>query len=210
MKLKHIFFLIILMSCNDSTGPKIPPFDGELFVKGGSIEIKSNKDSINIKDTFSIVTNLRKQKYRINGRLILNSQLMFEDSLIILLSPEAKTGRSESDTAEKRFQYRSINIELFPENSFSQQWSFKLDSNRIINSRYKDGGSFSFQAIFQPDSVLLDMDTLYGGPGRPVPVKEKRWYNLQDSLDFRILSDLGFDIDSYIVFSKTISIYVID
>ncbi len=201
MKLKLMLLLIILMSCNDSTGPKTPPYGGEPLVQGNRIKISTKSQKINLTDTFTIKTSLPEQKYRINGKIILMSRWRWrsKDTLLYLLSPEIERDSFYLDSNNyapfnkyKIKNYKTINVEFFPNKSFTQNWKLRTDSNKIVE--YGDNRPiFSFEAFLVADSVLLDMDTLYGGPWRPIPVKEKRWYNLHDSVDIRKILSLGFN-----------------
>lgn len=166
-----ISFLLIIVSCHNSTKPEDNEvYTGESYLYYG-IHL-SAPDTIGIDDTLEIITSLPKQKYRLKGRMFIYSS-GFHDSTIKLLKPNANM--DEDNQMRRPYPEgvsRWIEIDLYPDSSFSQSWLFISQKNLNIER---------FESIIVIDSIYLDMDTLRRKGElydiSPLPVEEKRWYN---------------------------------
>jgi hypothetical protein len=192
--MKWLLLLVVsfLFSCSPGTDPPGGDlYEGEPLINCG-LGIFSNKKSIGYSDSFSVFTQFCAQNYRIKGELRLYGN-GFHDSLLVLSSPSAVLVEKVNGDSLIADMYK-INIELLPNQVVSFEWKFKSDSMSDYIKHFKTGNSLWFSSEFRLSSILLDMDTLYTGPGRPIAVPEKRWYHIfRDSLGDRLnLSKLFF------------------
>jgi hypothetical protein len=213
MKILLLIFCCLVISCENSTqNIGSNPYSGESIIRYGLLVNTNNdtidsdplepfnKDTIGYNDTFSVFTTLPVQLYRMKGVLRLYWE-NYHDSSIILISPVAQL--SEQDSC-----YSFVPIDIYRNQDFSLEWKFKYDSMKISNSPNRV--SRQFVGYLFIDSIYLDMDTLYGGPLRPIYVPDKRWYDLHDPLDNILLQALYFSHNhiSYPMWgSKTLKIY---
>lgn len=170
--------LMLMISCNNSSQNTDAPYAGERIFKG-PIEI-SYLDSVVYNDTILITTTLPSQKYRMKGFLAFyiggGSGTTFD-----LISPESFKGRYSNDPLKNYDTYwRSIRIEIYPNQSISQEWVYIIDSLDI--DKYRINDVIQFQAFLKIDSIYLDMDTLYfpeelWPEKQYIVVPEKKWYD---------------------------------
>ncbi|MBS4013906.1 MAG: hypothetical protein KGZ97_09160 [Bacteroidetes bacterium] len=167
--------LMLMISCNNSTQNTDAPYAGERIFKG-PIKI-TYLDSVRYNDTISIITSLPVQNYRMKGYLSFyiggGSGTTFK-----LLSPYSFKGRHPNDKYDK--YWRGIRIEIYPNQSISQEWLYIIDSSEV--DKYRINDVIQFQAFLEIDSIYLDMDSLYfpgslGDELQPVSVPEKKWYD---------------------------------
>lgn len=173
-----VSILILIISCNNSTQNTDAPYAGERIFKG-PIEI-SYLDSVVYNDTILITTTLPSQKYRMKGFLAFyiggGSGTTFD-----LISPESFKGRYSNDPLKNYDTYwRGIRIDIYPNQSFSQEWVYIIDSSEI--DKYRINDVIQFQAFLKIDSIYLDMDSLFfpdtiADDLIPVAVPEKKWYD---------------------------------
>ncbi len=169
--------LMLIYSCNNSTQNSDAPYAGEGMLNG--IINFTFPDSVGFNDTISIITSLPVQGYRMKGYLSFSIEGII-DSSVILLSPETMKGRYPNDTDKYKDYYSRIPINLYPNQAYSQEWKFILDSAKIVNSRFKYNIQYFFDITI--DSIYLDMDSLYfpgslGDEISPVSVPGKKWYD---------------------------------
>jgi hypothetical protein len=170
--------MMLMISCNNSTQNTDAPYAGERIFKG-PIKI-TYLDSVVYNDTILMTTTLPNQKYRMKGFLSFyiggGSGTTFD-----LISPESFKGRYPNDPLKNYDTYwRGIRIEIYPNQSISQEWLYIIDSSEV--DKYRINDVIQFQAFLEIDSIFLDMDSLYfpgslGDEIPPVAVPEKKWYD---------------------------------
>jgi len=178
--MKRIFIFlgvisVFLCGCSNSEDSnKEQPYQGTHMING-IVYFSSNKDSINFNDTFTVTTALEPQKYRMKATLELTYSGIL-DTALKLITPMVYPGEGENDTIEEiNDRFVHIKIDLYPNQSFSQDWVFITDSVRL----WKNSLNYvvGFTAILKIDSIYLDMDTLADPKvGKKVAVPEKKWY----------------------------------
>ncbi len=170
--------LMLMISCNNSTQNTDTTYAGERIFKG-PIKI-TYLDSVGYNDTISMITTLPNQKYRMKGFLSFyiggGSGTTFD-----LISPESFKGRYPNDPLKNYDTYwRGIRIEIYPNQSISQEWLYIIDSSEV--DKYRINDVIQFQAFLEIDSIYLDTDSLYfpgslGDEISPIAVPEKKWYD---------------------------------
>ena len=182
--------LLIIVSCNNSTEPEDNTlYVGESYLNNGLY--LSAPDTISIDDTLEIITSLPKQKYRLKGRMFIFSS-GFHDSVIRLLKPNAYKDQGNQASPYPEDVSRWIEVDLYPDSSFSQSWSFISQKNLNVER---------FESSIVIDSIYLDMDTLRRKGElydiSPLAVEEKRWYicdfGINSSDDREFLLDFFMD-----------------
>lgn len=172
-----VSILMLMISCNKSTQHSDGPYEGENMYYG-SINF-TFPDSVGYNDTFSIITTVPNQTYRMKGHISLYVSGM-KDSVIVLLSPSAVKGKNSYDTSDMKDSYSRINVDFYPNQGFSQEWKFVLDSTLVFNMQRNE--AIQFYAFLKIDSIYLDMDSLFfpdtiADDLKPVAVPEKKWYD---------------------------------
>ncbi len=169
--------LMLMISCNISTQNSDAPYDFERMYNEGINY--TFPDSVRHNDTFSIITTVPNQTYRMKGHISLYVSGM-KDSVIVLLSPSAVKGKNSYDTSDMKDSYSRINVDFYPNQGFSQEWKFVLDSTLVFNKQRNE--AIQFYAFLKIDSIYLDMDSLFfpdtlADDFKPVAIPEKKWYD---------------------------------